>query len=299
MESHCIRIGFALALLAAFSMTEPQTCYSQLEDPYSGLDPPGLTPRLFAPEILSEGDYREYVYVIPPGEMACVFDRHADHGFPQGEIFISRFVDGQWTEPELFEVFREYDSVFLPTVSPDGNRWFFTSDSIPLSTGEEGRIPLFYIERTEDGWTQPEYVGQYIHASATTDGTLFVIVEGRDWSRPAFRALTDGGYSDCRFLEPAEYFTENDGHLVVDPQGTYVIFDSQSRPRIGECRLFVSFRTDAGTWTRPASMGRYIEHRAALAWISSDGKYIFYRAGDDVYWVSAGIVEKLKPQEAE
>ena len=268
-------------------------------DRYSELDPPGLTPELFAPEIFSESNYREYVYVILPDRMACVFDRHADHGFPQGEIFISEFMEGRWTEPELFDVLSQYDSVFLPTISPDGSRWFFTSESIEPPGGARGRIPLFYLEKNDTGWGEPRYIGQHIHASATTDGTLFLIVESRDWNRPAFRLLVDGDYSEYQFFEPAEYFMENDAHLVVDPQGAYVIFDSQSRPRIGECRLFVSFRTPDGTWTKPASMGKYIEQRAAMAWISHDGKYVFYKADDEVYWVSAQIVEELRSEEPE
>jgi len=296
MKNNHIRIGFLLTVFAVFNVISLQSGFAQFKDPYFGLNPPGLTPELFAPEIFSQDNYREYIYNILPDEMACVFDRHADNGFPQGEIFISQFVDQQWTEPKLFEVFKNYDSVFLPTISPDGNRWFFTSNSIPLPTGEKGRIPLFYIEKTKNGWSQPNYIGQNIHASAAIDGTLYLMMEDGDSSRPAFRKLVNGNYSDYQFFEPSEYFMENDAHLVVDPQGTYIIFDSQSRPRIGDCRLFISFKTKNGTWTKPTSMGKYIKQRAAMALISYDGKYIFYKAGDDVYWISAKIIEKMRPE---
>lgn len=288
------RVALVFAVLAVYGATGARVCRSEATAWYSELDSPGLTPKLFAPGIFSESNYREYVYVILPDRTACVFDRHADRGFPQGEIFISEFEEGRWTDPELFDVFREYDSVFLPTISPDGSRWFFTSESIEPPGGARGPISLFYLEKNDAGWGEPKYVGQHIHASATTDGTLFLMVEGRDWSRPAFRLLVDGDYSEYQFLEPAEYFMENDAHLVVDPEGAYVLFDSQSRPRIGECRLFVSFRASDGTWSEPASMGEYIEQRAAMAWISHDGEYIFYKACDDVYWVSAEIIEMLR-----
>jgi len=268
-------------------------CHAQ--ELYLGQTPPGLTPERFAPAIFSEDDYNEYVYTVLPGETACVFDRWADSGYPQGEIFISRNVEGQWTTPELFEVFREYDFVFLPTVSPDGKRWFFTSHALPLPAGEEGKIPLFFIEKTDVGWSQPQYIGQHIHASATDDGTLYLMVEGRDRARPAFRKLINGTYSGYEFVEPSEYFMENDAHLVVDPKGRYIIFDSQSRPRIGECRLFISFRRRNGRWTEPASMGTRIMQPAAMAWISYDGRYIFFKAGSDVYWVDAELTEEFRP----
>jgi hypothetical protein len=264
---------------------------------YLGQTPPDMTPELFAPEILAEGGFSEHVYNILPGEEACVFDRYAEYGYPQGEIFISRFLDGAWTEPELFDLFKDYKFVFLPTVSPDGKRWFFTSHLLPTPAGKKGRIPLFFIEKTDSGWTQPVYIGQHIHASATMDGTLYLMVEGRERSRPAYRMLVDGKYSEYEFLEPAEYFMENDAHLVVDPHGQYIIFDSDTRPRIGNCGLFISYRMKDGTWTEPVSMGRHIKERAAIAWISYDGKYIFFKAGDDVYWVDARLTEELKPIE--
>ena len=294
MRSSKFAIAFIFTIFAGLSVAFAQSDSLKSKDLYFGQRPPGLTPELFAPAIFSEGDYAEYVYNILPGEMACVFDRHADYGFPQGEIFISKLVKGQWTEPELFKVFKNYDSVFLPTISPDGNRWFFTSTAIPLPKGKKGKIPLFFIEKTDSGWTQPNYIGQHIHASATTDGTLYLMVEGRG---PAIRKLVNGNYSDYQFIEPSEYFMERDAHLVVDPQGQYIIFDSQSRPRIGDCRLFISFKKKNDRWTEPASMGEYIKQRAALAWISYDGEYIFYKAGDDVYWVSAAkLIEKVKPE---
>jgi len=302
------RAGIVFLLLCV--MTTPPRCEAQEDEVkdtraststtlYLGQEPPGLTPELFVPEIFAEPDYSEHVYNIIPGKMACVFDRYAEYGFPQGEIFITRFVDGQWTDPELFEVFKDYDFVFLPTISPDGNRWFFTSTSIPLPDGESGKIPMFFIDKTDDGWSEPTYLGQHIHASATLDGTLYVMVETRDRGRPMFRRLIDGQYSDYEYVEPVEHFMERDAHLVVDPKGRYMIFDSQSRPRIGDCMLFISFRRGNGLWTKPVSMGEYIKQKAAIAWISYDGKYIFYKAGDDVYWVNAEVAESMRPEDQE
>ena len=43
-------------------------------------------------------------------------------------------------------------------------------------------------------------------------------------------------------------------------------------------------------------MGKYIKQRAAIAWISYDGRYIFYKADKDVYWISAKIIEKIRPE---
>lgn len=43
--------------------------------------------------------------------------------------------------------------------------------------------------------------------------------------------------------------------------------------------------------------------QAFCAWITSDGKYIFFHSLDNrkgnIYWVSAEIIEKLRPEERE
>lgn len=293
MRNRNLTISLILTVLAGLNLTFSQSDFPEVKEFYFGQEAPDLLPEIFAPAIFSKDNFREYVYNILPGEMACVFDRHADSGFPQGEIFISKFANGQWTEPELFELFKTYDDVFLPTISPDGKRWFFTSNSIPMPKGVEGKIPLFFIEKTVNGWSQPKYIGQHIHASATIDGTIYLMDEGRG---PAFRKLVNGKYLNYNYLKPSEYFKEGDAHLVVDPHGQYIIFDSQSRPRIGNCRLFISFKTKNGEWTKPTSMGKYIKQKAAMACISYNGKYIFYKAGDNVYWIKANIIENMKPE---
>ena len=44
-------------------------------------------------------------------------------------------------------------------------------------------------------------------------------------------------------------------------------------------------------------MGTVIKQKAAIAWVTTDGKYIFFKAEGDIYWVDAGIIEELKPNE--
>ena len=64
------RVALTLGLLAVVGGIRPPVCPSEEPEWYSELDPPGLTPKLFAPEIFSESNYREYVYVILPDRTA-------------------------------------------------------------------------------------------------------------------------------------------------------------------------------------------------------------------------------------
>jgi hypothetical protein len=296
-----VPVTFALLLILAPQLAVGQESggtsgFPVLEGPYLGQEPPGMEPRLFAPGIISHPAYRTYTYVFLPGGNEFVFDYYGDTEYRKGAIFTTRVEDGKWIEPEPSGLLAPFGEVFLPRVSPDGENWFFTSRSLPLPDGVEGDNPLFYIRETRSGWSEPRYLAQGIHASATLAGRVYYVVEGRDTGYPGFWEPGVDGYSRLVFCEPKTYFGGDMAHLVVAPDESYMIFDSESRPRIGECRLHISFRKPDGNWTMPMSMGGLIEMKASMPWITPDAKYIFFRANDDVYWVDAGIVEKMRPK---
>jgi hypothetical protein len=267
-----------------------------LTGPYLGQEPPGIEPEVFAPGIVSSEKYNEYICIFSPGATECVFDRWGEEEFADGAVLTTRLEDGGWIEPEIHELFAEY-SAFQPTVSPDGKRWFFMSRTLPVPAGVRGVLPMFYIDRAEEGWTEPVYFAQGIHASATLDGTVYYDGASSDGrSHPAFSTPVEGGYSRPQFVGEKVFSTSDDVHGVVSPDGNCLIFDSDERPRVGECLLFVSFREPDGTWTEPVSMGKAIQRRAAIAWFTFDGKYIFFKADGDIYWVSTEILERFKPE---
>ena len=77
--------------------------------------------------------------------------------------------------------------------------------------------------------------------------------------------------------------------------------------------LYVSFRRESGSWTKPKNMGRKINSEAkdAFPYVTSDGKYFFFNSSrvsvlndkkipdgpGNIYWVDAKIIEELKPDE--
>ena len=292
-----VRIGTLLLSLVTLAFPVcAQSYFSEgnfpvLEGPYLGQKPPGRIPEIFAPGIVSAEPYSEFVCMFTPGAMECIFDRYGDDKYQRGAVFITRVEDGKWIKPELHPFFTTLGEVFLPTIAPDGNTWFFTSHSLPVPEGAAGILPMFYIKKTKTGWSQPEYFAEGIHASATLDGTVY-IRSGREIIPQAeFKEIVD----------LAEAVPFDVGHAVTAPDGSYFIFDNQELPRKGNCKLFVSFITSAGTWSNPISLGKYIKQHAFCAWITYDGKYLFFHSLDDskgnIYWVSAEIIEDLRPKE--
>jgi hypothetical protein len=139
--------------------------------------------------------------------------------------------------------------------------------------------------------TEPQYLTQSIHASATLENTVY-LSSGREIERrDEFSSIVDL-YGSLPFEA---------GHSCISPDGTYLIFDNGDLPRIGDCRLFVSFKKRDGSWGKSISLGKYIKQHAFCAWITYDGKYIFFHSRDDskgnIYWISANIIQQLKPDD--
>ena len=281
---------FSVLIFVASSIPaqEKTADFPVLTGPYLGQKPPGMTPEIFAPGIVSVDEYSEFVCMFTPGGKECIFDRYGDDEYQKGAVFITRIKNGKWTKPEIFTLLAKYGDIFLPTLSPDGKYWFFTSQSLPVPEEAKKIIPMYFIKKTEAGWTEPEYLTQSIHASMTLDGVVYVNSGREIKSHPELKTVVDL-YGSLPFEV---------GHPVISPDGSYLIFDNRELARQDDCKLFVSFKKSEGVWSDPISLGRHIKQHAFCAWITFDGKYIFFHSLDsakgNIYWISSGIIEQLK-----
>jgi hypothetical protein len=248
-----------------------------------------MTPEIFAPGIVSVDKYSEFVCMFMPGGKECIFDRYGDNEYPGGAVFITRIENEKWTKPEIYSLLAKYGEVFLPTLSHDGRYWFFTSMTLSVPEDTKKIIPLYFIRKTDTGWTEPEYLTQAIHASMTLDGIVYINSGRQIYSHPDIKTIVD-----LYGLLPFET-----GHPVISPDGSYLIFDNRELAEDDDCKLFVSFNMGDGAWTDAISLSTYIKQPAFCAWISFDGKYIFFHSQNNrkgnIFWVSAKIIEELKP----
>jgi len=260
-----------------------------LKGPYLGQKPPGMTPELFAPGIVSVNKFSEFVCMFTPGGEECIFDRYGDDEFPKGAVFITGMKNGRWTKPVIHPLFAEFEDVFLPTLSPDGRYLFFTSKSLPVPEGIKKIIPMYFTRKTDAGWTEPKYLTESIHASMALDGTVYLNSGRKIISHQELKTVVD-----LYEMLPFEV-----GHPVISPDGSYLIFDNRKRAGPSACKLFVTFKKGE-IWTDPISLNRFIKQHAFCAWISYDGQYVFFHSLDgakgNIYWVDARIIEELKPE---
>ena len=145
---------FAFLLVALFSCAQEKAIDSSvLKGPYLGQRPPGTTPKLFAPGIVSTGFSENIAHFVSDGKELYFYLR----GVPHSVIVCMKEKNGQWTKPEVAPFSGRYSGEFC--LSPDGNTVIMDT-RMPLSGEGE---PLDYnnmwiVKRNLDGWDEPEII---------------------------------------------------------------------------------------------------------------------------------------------
>ena len=87
----------------------------------------------------------------------------------------------------------------------------------------------------------------------------------------------------------------------IAPDGSYLIWCSDRPGVLGENDLFVSFRTEDGSWTAPLNLGEGVNTAAdeTRPYVTPDGRFLFFNstvAGSrDIFWVDASVFLELAP----
>ncbi|MBN2431493.1 MAG: PD40 domain-containing protein [Acidobacteria bacterium] len=303
-----------------------------LTGPYLGQQPPGMTPEIFAPGIVSTGLDESTIAFTPDGR-ECYWTIHPN-GFET--ILMSRLKDGAWTRPEVAPFCGEYLDGF-PAIHPDGSRFFFHSYRPLAGSGTPAEhVNIWIMEREGDGWGTPRPIGPPINGrgnvtcpSVTRDGTLYFSGVMPDGSEKVMRSK----YRDGVYLEPVPLpdnvnTTQYNFHACIAPDESYLVIPRLvPDERLETWNYFVAFCKN-GTWSDLIRLDNRVNFSrlAAVPSMSADGRYLFFQAtqpatfhkkiearrtiaqwrermvshpvnnGKDIYWVDAGIIEALRPE---
>ena len=95
-------------------------------------------------------------------------------------------------------------------------------------------------------------------------------------------------------------------HPFIAPDESYIIWDSERDEGFGNGDIYISFKTQDGSWGKAINMGDKVNTSAwdAAASVTPDGKYLFFNrmtgsedSGNvDIFWVDAQIIEDLRPK---
>ena len=266
---------------------------------FFGLRPPGSEPEIFAPGVVSSIDQREMGCAAYPGGKEFYFCRAAPTGSNQA-IWVVREEDGKMTDPEVVSFSGVFNDV-NPFVTPDGKHMIFYRMSFEEAKTRRGS---WIVEREGDSWAEPRYlVDEYCVTTHDLRTFHFNFVPGvKDISKVpsearelGMRTLDDGEFSEPECLKGYINSPVWDAHGRISPDGSYLVYDSSRPGGFDEFDIYVSFRNPDGTWSTGHNLGEKINRgRRSQPSISRDGRYLFFCAEGDIWWVNANIINQLK-----
>lgn len=296
-----VRLSIALILMMACSAQRsiPKTSL------YLGQKIPGLTPEVFAPASVSSASRSEFGSVFSKDGKTMYFG--VDVG-DRSEIRYITFEHGAWTSPQILLSHPIY-GFNDPFLSPDQQSLYFISNRPIDGSGDKKDIDIWFIKKELNGWSEPVNAGPKINSSRqeyyisfTADGAIYFSsnVNATSDNRNDFDIYVSE-YANNQFQKATELdrtvnTSEYEADVFVAPDGSYLIFCGIRDSGMGQGDLYISFKDETGAWTEAKNMGAPIndDQHQLCPFVTYDGKYLFYTSHQDIYWVSAAIIEQYR-----
>ncbi|MCP4726999.1 MAG: hypothetical protein GY863_18310, partial [bacterium] len=195
---------------------------------YFGLNPPGTTPVLFAPNVIN------YELHSPP-----VFSPNGNEVYwtpmtaPSLPIQFMQKINNVWTDAvNAANLTGQYKGE--PFYSYDGNTIYYNSHSNPNTPGLVQKENIWYVEREGNGWTDPQPLGPEVNSvymhwtfSLNSDGDLYF--SGRETSAEGFNDIyvsrnEGGSFTQAELLGYPINTDSSEDTPYIASDGSYLIF---------------------------------------------------------------------------
>ena len=292
------------------SFSQTRKDFIDTEDAYFGLTPPGITPIVFAPGIVSDSNWAEHcqIAVSPDGKEIYWSLWTAEYKTEDGsknteQIFYSNFKNGKWSKPALAEFIKGNPHGLNggPVFSLDGKKLFFYQVKSPWVSSD---MDSYYVEKNNGEWsTEPINIGEPYNTSNQDYSPIFTS-QGIAYKNH-FGKITQYTYKNNKFTFKDSTVIYEDfrqaWNFYLSPNEEYIIFADRHDGGYGDYDLYISFKNDDYTWCKPINMGDKINTnmRERFPIVSPDGKYLFFMRHtktQDFFWVSTSVIEKLKKE---
>ncbi|MGV8040479.1 MAG: TolB family protein [Thermoanaerobaculaceae bacterium] len=315
--------------LAAVALAQPAPAGD-----YLGQKPPGRTPELFGPGVVSTGLSERDLAISPDGNEIYYTVVGPAHAY--STIMVVRREGGRWLGPETASFSGGSTHMDIePALSPDGKRLFFLSNR-PAAPGAAPNEDIWVVDRTAAGWSEPRNLGAPVNSpdaeffpSVTRDGTIYFTrgKKGGEVEHVYRSRLVDGVYQAPEQLPEQVNCGATRFNAFVAPDESYVILGVVGRDdAISPADYYVVFRKPDGSWHEPRNLGTPINLPGVLGYspaVSPDGRYFFFmsqrpsaeppagrlryadyqRLGGgpgngqgDIWWVDAAVIADLMPR---
>jgi len=297
MKQKAIFVGNVILLALMFTTCTRRSDFPVLKGPYLGQKPPGMTPEIFAPGIVSTEDNQEFSCTFSPDGKEFYFNRGMT-------IMVCQNNKTGWTKPEPVKFTEGYRS-HEPHIPMDNKRLYYGSmrEQPHGYPDEEYAYGIWMTERTAQGWGAPRYVGYGMYVTTTRDGTIYLT----DISDSPEEIIAKTTLVNNRFtglvrqkggvVKPAPDRMPG-RHPCIAPEEQYIIFDAYLKKTKTDGRLFICFRDRENTWGEAIDLEEILGFKKCMVpYLSPDGKFLFFSANNDIYWVDSKIIEELRPKE--
>ncbi|WP_299217473.1 hypothetical protein [uncultured Aquimarina sp.] len=257
-----------------------------IEIPYLGQKPPGLTPEVFAPGMVST-KHRDLSAFLTPDMKEFYFTRK-DTETGKWFLIVYKLENNQWQKSVVGP------RVGRPIIAPNGKIMHLGSK---------------YMERTQSGWSDIKSLGapfeeiRIMRLTASTEGTYVFdeigIPDGDGVIR--YSRLIDGKREEPKPFTKEINMGKWNAHPFISPDESYIIWDGERDSGYGDSDLYISFRNQDDSWGTAINMGDKINSSSweSGGYVSPDGKYFFFNKGHgdgDIFWVDAQVIENLRPK---
>lgn len=260
---------------------------------YFGEEPPGLTPKTFAPGLISTENWEiDGVFTPDLKEFYLIREIEDNQDQKTMKFLVYKYKKNTWIDSIISP------RVGQPTISPDGQKMYL------------GRN---FKERTKNGsWSKLKNLSPLLNdilimqLSSSSLGTY--VFDSMDEGKIRYSTIKNGNREQPKLFGEQINSGRANAHPFIAPDESYILWDGRKEEGFGNADIYVSFKQEDGTWGNAINLGNEINTSASEngARVSPDGKYLFFNRNvgkvkptdkyDDVniFWVDAKILEKLK-----
>lgn len=293
MQRILLLVTFILIASLAFFVTANESTLSR-SGPYLGEKPPGKTPVLFAPGIISLTGRYEFGITFSPDLKEIYFS--ANKPGELSGIFMTQQLNGKWSPvtPISFTGGRESGELH-PFVSLDGERIYFSTHDADYNKNQN-----WYAERKNKAWGNAINLGPVINQDEVFDisesesGDLF-------YSNISKMKMVYAPKRADTYPEQLEVGIDKGIHGSISRAQDFLIVDARHNERKDK-DLYVYFKSDSGSWSSPVPLGSGVNtsFNETVPNLTPDGKFLFFSRYNEenglsnFYWVSTDVIEDLR-----
>lgn len=260
------------------------------------LPTPAPAPTLFAPGVISTGDYDSHPAFTPDGRTVYFLKITPDFNF--WTIVVSHLVGERWSEPEVAPFSGQYADGD-PFITADGKQLFFVSRRPRPNENPDDKphdLDIWVMDKLADGsWGAPVNPGAPVNSDASeyyplaaANGALYFGSrrKGGKGGADIYRSrLAPGKYQEPENLGDAINTEFDEFEPYIAPDESFLIFMAGGgRPdSLGGYDLYVSYNRD-GKWAKAQNLGAPFNSTADefSPKFSPDGKYFFWSSARSV-----------------